>query len=125
MLRPRRLLLTLTCLWLMGNVPVYGQPDPADSHQRLPERIDRALVEKRMAERFQLSAENSPLGLLENLLKNPERYGVKREDLIKMAREVAKRPNDFGIDLKDPQFQKMAAEIAGQAQFRPDQLEML
>src|SRR5205814_736135 len=110
--------LTLTCLWLMGNLPVHAQPDPADSHQRLPDRIDRALVEKRMAERFHISAENSPLGLLENLLKNPERYGVKRDDLIKMAQEVAKRPSDFGIDLKDPKLQKMAAEIVGQAQFR-------
>src|SRR5436309_8134826 len=122
MLSPRGLVLTLAGLCWMGILPVRAQ---TSSRQRLPDRIDRASVEQRIVERFQLSAQNTPLGLLEHVIKNPDRYGLNPQDIQKMAKEIGKRPGDFGIDLSDPEFQKMARRIAGEAQFNPDQLEML
>lgn len=112
-------------LWLAVVLPLHAQQGgPQDSsHLRLPGTIDREAAEKRLAERFQISAEKSPLGLLEMLVKNPERYGIDPKKFEEIAREVAKRPQDFGLNPNDPKLQEMARKLAAEAKFTPEQIE--
>ncbi len=120
-MRPTRLL----CLALGLLVSVTPAPAQLGPHEKLPGVIDRAAAEKRLAERFRSSAENSPLGMLEQLIKNPERYGIKPDDIRKIAAEAGKRPQDFGIDLTDPKFRDMARRLVQEGKFNPDQIENL
>ena len=114
--------LLLVGLWLTATLPVAGQ---SSSHELLPGVIDRKAAEKRLAERFQISAEKNPLGLLEMLLKNPERYGIDPKKVAEMAKEMHKRPQDFNIDPNDPKIQELARRFAEQAKFTPEQIETL
>src|SRR5207249_2129945 len=93
--------LSVLGLWLTVALPMHAQQrGPQDpSHDLLPGVIDRNAAEKRLGERFHLSAEKTPLGLLERLLRNPERYGVDPKQIEDIARDIARRPKDFGINL--------------------------
>jgi hypothetical protein len=126
-MRDPRGFLTLLCAALVLAVPTAAQqPAASDSHERLPGRIDRAAAERRLAERFQIAASKSPLDHLEKLLRNPESFGLSKERLREMARDIAQRPQDFGVDLNDPKFQEMAKRIAEDVKkMTPEQIESL
>ncbi len=117
-------LLAGLCLLLTGDHAQQPRTEPS-SHELLPGVIDRNAAEKRLGDRFQSSADKNPLALLESLLKNPERYGIDPKAVEKIAREVGKRPQDFGINPTDPDVQDMARRLAAQAKFNPAQLDAL
>src|SRR5688572_25383820 len=124
MSHPRGLHVVLTAILLMATT-ASAQHDPSHSHDQLPGRIDRAAAEKRLLDRFQIAAEKTPLGLLENVLKNPERYGLSRQALEDLAREMSKNPDDLAKLLNDERMRDMARQFAEQAKnnFTPEQME--
>src|SRR5438105_2152789 len=95
---PILLYLAGLCLFTTG-VQAQQRRSEASSHDLLPGVIDRNVAERRLAERFQIASENSPLGLLEAMLKNPERYGIDLKEVAKMAKEIGAQPGDLGINL--------------------------
>jgi hypothetical protein len=84
------------------------RPRAAGSHDLLPGGLDRRTAEQLLAERLHIPDPNSLAGLLETILKNPDQYGLNKEEIKKFAQDAARRPEQLGINFNDPEWRKLA-----------------
>jgi hypothetical protein len=126
----RAWLLSLILSGLLTVPSPAQRPEPprasGDSHGLLPGQIDRTAAERFLSERLRQSSEIlQTQGMLELLLKNPERYGLSRKTLEKLAGEAGKNPEELGIDPRDPRWQEMAKRLARDQKLDPENLDQL
>lgn len=81
--------------------------------------VDLQQAEQLLAQRFGRSADRLVMARsIKKILENPEAYGITPQQLMRMFPDLAKRPRDFGIDPRDPEWRQLFQNV----QIPPDQI---